>query len=129
MIKIRPEQFTALKSLSRASFVDRMVVHLRHVFPEDTKLASEASLRKIIDLGVDRSRLYGITYEYDVARFIDLYFILAPDYDTSEKAPWAAAILNESSLPGWQRVDQLWKRTSKELKKAADLAELHRGWS
>jgi len=89
------QQMNTLGDASRASFVDRMVVHLRKCFPDQCKKMDEARIRQIIGEGIENARRYAIVSERDVCLYIDLMFIFGEDYDTSPKYPWASEILND----------------------------------
>jgi hypothetical protein len=120
MLQIRPQQEAALTELAIKSFEGRLADHVTAHFPEDTKVQGEEGVRRLIREGIERAARYGIEIEYDVARFVDLQYILAPDFDTNPEIPWAAAILKAPGLDATTRMNRLYERSMAELKTLAD---------
>jgi hypothetical protein len=120
MLRIRKEQYDILVQQAIHNFENRMYAHVTGVFPDECKALGEEGVRRLIKEGIERAARYGIEIEYDVARFVDLQYILAPDFDTNPEIPWAAAILKAPGLDATTRVDRLFDRTEAELKTLAD---------
>lgn len=120
MLRIRKEQYDILVQQAIHNFENRMYAHATKVFPDECKALGEEGVRRLIKEGIERAARYGIEIEYDVARFVDLQYILAPDFDTNPEIPWAAAILKAPDLDATKRLDRLYERTEAELKKLAD---------
>lgn len=123
MLIIRKNQMQVLSEHLVNDFEQRLFAHVRKVFPEDCALLGEEGVRERIHQGVKSSTIHGIAAEYDVARFIDLTFILSPTFYSEPGIPWATAILNDSSLQPWQKVDRLWRQTKRELEAASEMAK------
>ena len=110
LFRVRREQVAAMASASMETFEDNIMGHLRRVWTEETARMTDAELREWVRYGVDRGRHYGIEAELDVARFVDLMFLLDPRFDEDPMLPWASEILLDPALDGRRRVDALMER-------------------
>jgi hypothetical protein len=115
MLVIREEQYKALSQYVAKTFEDRMFAHLKQLWPEDCKKAGERLVRESIRKSLERCAKYGLSAEYDVARFIGLTFILCQDFDTSPRVAWAARLLNDKQLAPGAKMDKLWEQTERDL--------------
>ena len=112
MLKIRKEQMTAFADLMRRRFEDRMAARLRDLFPQKCTEMGAAAVRESIRDAVQRAARYGVTIEYDVARFIELTYLLSPDFDAA--LPWAAAILSDPDAGSHPKTNDLCRRAREE---------------
>jgi len=119
-VRIRSEQLGALSQAASESFESRMAAHLRKYFPADCAQMGDEGLHDTIRQGIGRAADHGISTEYDVARFIDLMFILCRDFDTNPNTPWAADTLADEALGPSEKMDRLYARTQRELRTLAD---------
>lgn len=103
MIQIRADQLRTLARAGREPFVRKLLRHLRKLFPETLNARADAELREWIQDGVERAEAYGMSMEYDVARFVEYMVYLGPDFDKS--VPWAAQILASAHTPGTLKMD------------------------
>jgi hypothetical protein len=94
---IRKEQTEVFRQHMVKNFEDRMVAHLTAAFPQKCKEMGDAKVREEIRSGIARAAGYNIEAERDVARFIDLTFLIGRDFDTSPATPWAQPILRDKS--------------------------------
>jgi len=120
MAMMRKQQMAAFSEDQARRFEERMVDHVRRCFPSEWRDLGEAQVREWIRTGVARAAEYGIDIEYDVARFVDLKYILAEDFDSNPEIPWAAAILKAPGLDATTRMNRLYERSMAELKTLAD---------
>ena len=98
---IRKEQEASLSKVSLAVFEDRMIQHLNEFFPQMFNTVGENQLRPVIRQGIVQAGIYGISNEIDVARYIDLSFVLGLDFDSGKQHPQAAEIIKDQNLqPG-----------------------------
>jgi hypothetical protein len=104
---VRKEQMDAFGELMRKGFEDRMVVHLNEVLPSRSAELGEEKLREEIRFGMESAASYEIVTERDVARYIDLMFLLGRDFDASPATPWARPILTDKSSSAENRVRRL----------------------
>jgi hypothetical protein len=103
---IRTEQISALQNLKNEEFLERMVFHLREMYPDRTGLNDDAQLRAICDEEIEIAREnYDIRTEYDLARFMEYRIYLGPDFDLID---WIYAILIslESSKIKMNKLDE-----------------------
>jgi hypothetical protein len=107
MLVIRRKQMQVFDDFMQKGFEDRMVDYLFTRFPDACASKGQAFVREAIREGIERSMSYGVTAEYDVARYIDLMFRISNDFDT--KAPWAAQILENPDLDSSSKMDQIWE--------------------
>lgn len=117
MLVIRDEQMQILNDHMLAGFEKRLLGYLTGRFPDVCPPENEESVRESIQKGIDRARSYGITTEYDIARYIELMYVLSEDFDTSPGTPWATAILEDPNLGGHVKMDRLWESAAQESSK------------
>lgn len=101
---IREEQREVLRKYMLKQFEDRMVLHLRRIFPNEIKSFSEPDLRAQIQKGMNRSAQYQITMGGDVQRYLECAVIYGWDFDTT---PWAREILRHDDWDGEMKMDQI----------------------
>ena len=107
MLRIRRGQMAELDRYAAAQFEKRVAASLTARWPRTcNKLGAEA-LRERVRTGVERAQHYGFTTELEVYRYVELMFVLSPDFDTDTRFPWAAEILGEQSLDSCTRIDRL----------------------
>lgn len=107
MLIIRKEQMLAFSNYMKKSFEDRVAVHLRENFPKETEKLSNEELRGIINKGIESAGKYNIVRECDVAKYIELMFLITPDFDTNKDTPWARRILVNSGISGEEKIRRL----------------------
>jgi len=110
MLIIRKEQFEALSKYMEESFVSRLVAHLKEFWPEKCQEVGEEAICKSIHNGIDFARKFGITMEYDVARYIDLMYEFGWSVDEKAPDPWAQQILTNMELDGSTKMDRLYEQ-------------------
>jgi hypothetical protein len=110
MLVIRKAQIKVLEQAARRSFEDRMVGYLSKRFPDTCGAHNEAAVRASIQKGIEQAKRYGITAEYDVARYIDLMLEFSEDFDTSPATSWATPILTNANLGFHAKMDLLWEK-------------------
>jgi hypothetical protein len=96
MLTIRDEQFEKLSQWVHENFIDRMLAHLCHDFPEQCTLREvrKVDLRLLIGEAITNAARYGITNESDVRSFIEYSMLLPPEISLLEKVPWVGEILS-----------------------------------
>ena len=99
MFVIRRTQVAAFSKAAFDDFEDRMLVHLRSLFPEETARMSEPELRSMIALGVKRAALWGLTREYDVCLYLHVMLALGPRFDEAPELTFAREILSRDRDP------------------------------
>jgi len=110
LFRIRKEQMEAFAEASRRDFENRMVVHLREMFPGECAPLGEKRLRETIRYGLRRAGTYRITQESDVCQYLHLMLVLGKDFDTDEALPWAGLILNQLEQNPSDRIERVYAR-------------------
>jgi hypothetical protein len=85
-------------------FIARMALEMTAAFPIETELLSGPALDGMILAAIEQSRLYGITLEVDVQRYVEYLFAFRADFDTID---WAGCILRDDRLTGTQKMDSI----------------------
>jgi hypothetical protein len=119
---IRKNQMDQMSADMMNSFEDRMVEHLNQFFKAKTKPMGEEAVRQSIRDGVGRASGYFVESERDVARFIDLKFALHQEWDTQPEMDWAKKILDDMSLAGEQKMDQIYQELPERLREMSKAA-------
>lgn len=125
-MRIRPEQFEAFQSVAEAAFTDKVTEYIRDYHAEDivkfetstllVKHIPTETLQIMVQDGCIRARQYGLTWESNLAAFIVLMFVVAPNFDTY---PPIHRLLQDNTIPADSRIDQLWKFTTEQDWEAA----------
>jgi hypothetical protein len=64
---------------------------------------------------MQRAGTYGLRTEYERARFVDLTFLLARDFDTNARFAWAGQILRDRELSPRAKVERLDELAEEKL--------------
>jgi hypothetical protein len=98
MLTIRKEQMAVFGPVGKKAFEDRMLVHLKKVFPEQSESLGEPKLRETIQYGTQRAAAYKIISERDVCKYIDLIIFYGRDFDKDHNLAWAQSILQNKAI-------------------------------
>ena len=63
---------------------------------------------------------YGLESEEVITYFVELLFVVSPDFDTSVETEWASKILQQSEIPSFQLEHEFRERASAELESRTD---------
>jgi len=119
MLTIRKEQLAVFGLLGQKTFEDRVVIHIKKVFPEQAEAFGEPKLRETIQYGTQRAAAYRIVSERDVCKYIDLMILYGLDFDKDPKHPWAQSVLQNQALRNPStKVDRLFKAAKKSENQA-----------
>ena len=88
MLEIREEQMAVFDQAARKSFEDEMVQHLAEFVPKQCEVIGEQQVRKVIQLGIERARIYSLTIRGPVRFYIELMFVFGSDFDTDPLLSW-----------------------------------------
>ena len=114
MLTIRKEQLAAFGPLGQKTFEDRIVAHLKKVFPAQSEALGEPKVRETIQYGTQRAAAYRIISERDVCKYIDLMIVYGRDFDKDPKHPWAQSVLqNQVVRNPSTKMDRLFKAAKK----------------
>lgn len=95
------------------TFEDRVVGDVQILFPEEYEFLGEDIVRERVRQGCTDAEALGIQIEADIARFIYLMFLLAPDFTESARYPWVSPILSDESLKPSEKLDALYVEARK----------------
>jgi len=98
LLVIRDAQMEAFSKLSESEFQSRAFKHLQQVLPELCSAMGEPAVRQSIAQAYRKARAYGLTYELDILRYLNLMYVLGFGFDTDSRYPWASEILSDSAL-------------------------------
>jgi hypothetical protein len=107
MLVIRKEQMEVFKKAEIEYFENRMLKHLRSVFPIQTKIINDDELLKLIQVGINNSQKYGIKMEWDIRRYLECSVLYGWDFDENQKTKWATEILSDQSIDGKIKMDKI----------------------
>jgi len=115
MLTLRKEQLAVFGPLGKKAFEDRMIAHLKKVFPEQSETLGEPQLRETIQYGTQRAAAYRITSERDVCKYIDLMVLYGRDFDKDPDLPWAQSILHNQAIRNpSSKIERLYKAAKKQ---------------
>ena len=104
MVIIRKTQLSAIRE---SNFRRSLRDFVRKVWPSECQRLGNKDVESRIQACLDKAKIYEITDQGDIRRFINLMFILDDkDFDTSQDTQWASKILS-------------WKDATSELKLSA----------
>lgn len=113
---IRNDQMSQLSDHMKKSFEDRMVKHLNDHFPHKTQPMGEEAVRKSIRKGIERADGYFVERERDVAKFVNLMFLIHPEFEMQPEMAWSKAILQDRTLAGEQKINKLYAELPDRLR-------------
>lgn len=108
MLKIRSPQLAALRAARALSLMPALTEHVREFFPQIHAASSTEELSTLIRHGVVRACELGAEREDEIFMFVDLTVGLGPDFERSERYPWAARVLADETYPPAARIHRLY---------------------
>jgi hypothetical protein len=122
MLTIRQEQF---QTLGRAMFESWMAGHLAEFFAEEMSGLEPAEIRSRIRAAVEQAGRYGFVADSQVCRYVDLTFILGPDFDRDPSLPWVGEILSDERLKSpAMRMDLLYEAAQDHVERTEQTTDL-----
>jgi hypothetical protein len=115
MLTIRKEQLAVFGPLGKNAFEDRVVAHIKKVFPEQSQTLGEPKLRETIQYGTQRAAAHRIISERDVCKYIDLMILYGRDFDKDPNLPWVQSVLQNPAIrdPA-SKIERLYKAARKQ---------------
>jgi hypothetical protein len=115
MLTIRKEQMAAFGPLGKKAFENRIVAHLKKIFPQQSEELGNEKMRETIRYGTQRAAAYSIVAERDVCRYIDLMILYGRDFDRDPNHAWAQSVLqNQAIRSPSSKVVRLFKAAKKQ---------------
>jgi hypothetical protein len=115
MLRLRPEQFEALKNHSQRAMEKRVAAALTYTWPVLCRQIGAEILARRVALSRRQAAIHGIQREVDVLRFARLALIWGDDFANSAQSSWAAEILAWKNSDAVTRLDALEGRSELEL--------------
>ena len=107
MLVISQKQMKIFQNTEIRKFEDRMLEHLRKVFPEETDAIKDNELLKLIQAGINNAQKYEMEMEWDIRRYIECSFLYGWDFDKNKKTEWAINILEDKSIGTREKMDKV----------------------
>lgn len=109
---IRQQQIAVFDVIGEKKFEDEMVEHIQQFAPRLSDVVSEPGVRRAVQLGLKRSRQYGLSNRGPVRFYIEAMISFGSDFDTDPQLPWAAEILtSKAPVDQATRADLLFQKT------------------
>jgi hypothetical protein len=115
MLKLRQEHLQAFESQVVSLFTTRAVAHVKAVWSAECGELGDAGVTETVRNAIARGAAHGLSGELDMIRFVDLYFILAQDFETNPLAMWTRPILADKTLAPSVKMDRLYHRMEEEF--------------
>jgi hypothetical protein len=104
MLVIRQEQLRVLQQDQKRRFEQELAADLRRRFPQSLTVADPEQLRSFVHDGVSMALSCGMVNRYDIGRFLQFRAEYGADF---HQQPWAARILNDPTLSGSGKIEQI----------------------
>ena len=105
MLTIRQQQIDSLCAARSRHTPEKVTRYIRKRAPEALQGWSRERLADFVRAAIERAGLYGITIEWDVARFVYFELRFGPKFDLA--CDWAGRILQDTAREPTIRVDRL----------------------
>ena len=115
MLRLRKEHLDAFETQVITLFAMRVVAHVKAVWPGEAAELGEGTLLSIVQSAIRRAGILGLTAEFDVVRFVNLYFILAADFETKPLSMWTRPIFVDKTLAPVAKLDRIYQRMEDEF--------------
>lgn len=110
IVIIRKKQMESFSDPVAYDLECRIYTHLTRAFPVRCDALGEKEVRRWVRSGMARVGRYRIEGDYDIMRFVDLMFLLGPDFETNPLLGWAKEILDgPADCSGAERLDRLYE--------------------
>jgi hypothetical protein len=96
MLTIKEKQREVFQKAQLLNFIERMLAHLKNVFPDDIEESDQVLKMKISDW-IDDAESYDINYEDQVERYIELCYC-SEELAENPKPSWVEYVLLSPEL-------------------------------
>jgi len=107
MFRMRPAHTEALAHAAMDDYVDRVMVHLRTVFPTRLSGTDDGALDAIVRRGITAAGEHGVTIELDVCRYLECVVAFGEDFTAHDAYDPAGTILHDRELTGTEKMDRV----------------------
>jgi hypothetical protein len=115
MLKFRKEHLEAFEAQAVNFFANRVFAHVKAVWPDQCAELGEPVIRSTVQAAIQRAGMLGLISEYDIARFVDLSFILAADFETNPLSIWTRPFIADKTLSPPAKLDRIYQRLEDEF--------------
>ena len=81
MMKIRNEQIDEIQQERERAFIEEIIDALQENHPKAVEGIRRNTLREMVGNGIERARGHRLTKKYAIGLFIELMFLVAPNFD------------------------------------------------
>ena len=114
MLVIREEQIRLLTRAMLANFDHKAYAHVQLYFPERCAALGDRAAMNWVRDGLKRARGYGLESQYDLLRYLNLFFHFGDGFELSSACAWALPFL-EAARPATVRMDLLMDEAYRRL--------------
>ncbi len=107
MLVLRVEQMRAIARRLNSDFRRRAYGHLWRIFPQDCQRLGDCGVRDRVEDGIRRAAGFGMTTERQALCFIDMMFLIGPDF--YRQNPEAQDVLECEEMSGDCKLDELYR--------------------
>ena len=107
MLTIRNEQMAEFEKHMLKEFRDRMALHLRSTYPDQTSAMSDEELAAFVEGGLGKAEGYDISEDDDIQRFLEHMVTRGPDFDQDDAHPTVQEILSDPEVGGHGKMDEI----------------------
>lgn len=113
MFRVKKTQMDAFaQAMALEQLESDMLVHLPEFSPGDVEPLGKAGMLRVVRLGIERARAYGVTNPAMLRSYVELMFMFGSFFDTDPFLPWAGEVLRDPELAGQvERTRLLYEKT------------------
>jgi hypothetical protein len=98
MLRVRNEQFLALREPMVAEPRNKIIAALREKLPGETERFTPEKLNALCDYAITRAALYEIRIEFDVFVYAACMLLFGADFDVNPSTAWCQDILRDPRM-------------------------------
>ncbi|MFP2959630.1 hypothetical protein ACLEPN_17755 [Myxococcus sp. 1LA] len=106
-LTIRAAQMQAFEAPAKPRPQDRLLAHLRRVFPERMRALSPAAALALVEAGMATAQRHGIQDAKSVTLLTDLVVVKGPGFEDTADLAWSGAILRSASIPSEEKAGMI----------------------
>ncbi len=99
MLTIRASQMRVFDLQMKAELERQVAEHAKAHFPQAVQALGAGQLAERAALGVSRAREHGFESRAELFSYVNLMFVLGPDFDRDPALPWVQAPLRSGQRP------------------------------
>ena len=103
MLVIRAEQMAVIERVRWRAFVERAFGYASTHWPDEPELPER------VERALSAARGHGMRSEFDLLRYVALYFVFGAHFDDDHQLPWAREVLQAPQYAARTKMDLLWQ--------------------